>query len=211
MKWKVVREGLTSKTCGLARVGQSELRAEVASPEVLNESVAFLDYVAGYVVSTGKRIRDGETVNYGYWLVKFIQSGDALEGWEYTAGATDFVRGVTLTVTYWRDQHATCARYQANFQPPRGDQFVAISLGVLEGDRVVYGVRYPSPEHMSGWWLTTDRYDGNVKSLKITHAYHVTSARPDLSHLIALPYGFCFDLSEGERVWFDEGALTQNL
>jgi hypothetical protein len=115
---------------------------------------------------------------------------------------------VTLAVTYWRDQHRTCERLRTEFQPPHPDRLVVISAGVLEGDRDVQGIRYPSPEHMSGWWLTTSRFDGNTKSLETTHAYHVTAARPDLAHLIALPYGFRFDLSQ-EDVWFDEKVAAE--
>ena len=63
---------------------------------------------------------------------------------------------------------------------------------------------------MSGWWLTTDRYDGNAKSLRTEHLYHVTAARQDLSRYLALPYGFRFDLSKGESVWFEESVANQS-
>jgi hypothetical protein len=102
----------------------------------------------------------------------------------------------------------TCERLHAEFRPPSPDQLVVISVGVLEGDGGVQGVRYPSPEHMSGWWLTTSRYDGNPDSLKTIHACHVMNARPELAHLMALPYGFRFDLSHGEDIWFDESVAS---
>jgi len=57
---------------------------------------------------------------------------------------------------------------------------------------------------MSGWWITTKLYDGDVKSLKHEHTYHVTAARPDLAKYLALPDGFRFDLSRIEDVWRDE-------
>jgi hypothetical protein len=71
----------------------------------------------------------------------------------------------------------------------------------------VQGIRYPSPDHMSGWWITTDRYDGNIKSLRYEHTYHVTAARPALAKYLALPDGFRFNFSAGEEVWFDEKVL----
>jgi hypothetical protein len=168
-----------------------------------------LRYVNEYLESSGTILKHGETLVYGYWLTKFIKADDLLEAWEYNADATEFVQGVTRTVSYWRDQHRTCGRLQAKFEPPRPDQLVVISAGVLEGDKDVQGVRYPSPEHMAGWWFTTSRFDGNTESLKTTHAYHVTAARPDLAHLIALPYGFRFDLSHGEDVWFDASVAAE--
>ena len=57
---------------------------------------------------------------------------------------------------------------------------------------------------MSGWWITTDQYDGDINSLKQEHTYHLTDARSDLAKYIAFPSGFRFDLSSFEDVWFDE-------
>lgn len=183
--------------------------ATVMSPDLAPEAEAFLWYVSEYLQSRGAVLKHGETLVYGYWLTKFIQKDELLEAWEYNAEATEFVPGVTRTVTFWRDQHQTCDRLQAKFEPPRPDQLVVISAGILEGDKDVQGVRYPSPQHMAGWWLTTSRFDGNTESLKTTHAYHVTATRPDLAHLIALPYGFRFDLSHREDVWFDASVAAE--
>jgi hypothetical protein len=63
---------------------------------------------------------------------------------------------------------------------------------------------------MSGWWITTGRYDGNTASLKREHLRHLTAARPDLARLIALPFGFRFDLTHHEDVWFDPQTLGHN-
>jgi hypothetical protein len=45
---------------------------------------------------------------------------------------------------------------------------------------------------MSGWYLSTDRYDGNARSLRTIHAYHVVLARPDVARFLALEPGFFF-------------------
>lgn len=206
---EIIREGNTARTKGLSDLGHSELLATVAISDLAQEAESFLLYVAEYLRSAGTALNDGETFQYGYWLTKFVKAHTFLNAYEYNANATDFVPGVTLTVTYWHDQHQTCERLKANFEPPRPDRLVVISSGVLEGDRNVQGVRYPSPEHMAGWWLTTSGFDGDTKLLKTTHAYHLTAARPDLAHLIALPYGFRFDLSQGEDVWFDEAVAAE--
>jgi hypothetical protein len=209
MTIEIIREGHSARTRGLGDLGQRDLLATVATPDLVAEAEAFLRYVIGYLNSVNTVLRQGETLAYGYWLTKFIETDSYLEAWEYTADATEFVPGVTLTMTYWRDQRRTCERLHATFEPPRPDRLFVISAGVLEGDRDVQGVRYPSPEHMSGWWLTTSRFNGDTASLKTTHAYHITAARPDLAHLIALPYGFRFDLSHTEDVWFDENVAVE--
>jgi hypothetical protein len=196
------------RTIGLASVGHSELRAEVRDPELMGEAEEFLNYVTHYVTTSGKRIGPGETMAYGYWLVKFERADDnTLETWEYKADASDFVKGANLTLRYWRDQHIICKLHGAEFRPPRPDKMTVVSDGVLEG-APVEGVRYPSPDHMSGWWITTDQYNGDIKTLKHQHTYHVTAARPELVKYLALPDGFRFNLSATEDVWLDEKVAS---
>ncbi|UTW45427.1 hypothetical protein KFE80_00380 [bacterium SCSIO 12696] len=103
-----------------------------------------------------------------------------------------------------QNQKACCNHYKADFIPPNPDQMVAISEGVLSGTLEIEGVRYPSPEHMSGWWLTTDLYNGDVESLETVHFSHVADARPEIAQYLALPFGYRFVLGgESEHVWFD--------
>ena len=196
------------RTLGLASVGHLEFRAEVLDPELMGEAEEFLNYVTHYVTTSGKRIGPGETMAYGYWLVKFERADDnTLETWEYKADASDFVKGANLTLRYWRDQHIICKLHEAEFRPPRPDKLTVVSAGVLEG-APVEGVRYPSPDHMSGWWITTDQYNGDIKTLKHQHTYHVTAARPELAKYLALPDGFRFNLSGVEDVWLDEKVAS---
>jgi hypothetical protein len=195
------------RTKGLRSSGYSEISVDVDAG-LIEESERFLKYVADYVLVSGKQLMSGETMAYGYWLLKFqgLEQGDQLETWEYRADASDFIKGADLTLSYWRDQHFVCNRYGAAFSPPRPDKLTVISSGVIEG-LPAQGIRYPSPDHMSGWWITTDLYDGDIKSLRHEHTYHVTAARPDLAKYLALPYGFRFNFSVSEDVWLDENAL----
>ena len=192
------------RTVGLASSGYWELRTEVSDSEFLKDAEEFLHFVANYLTTSNNRILPGETMPYGYWLVKFENGGSkTLETWEYNSEATEFIKGTNLTLRYWREQHLVCHQYGAEFKPPRPDKLTVISQGVLEG-LPVQGVRYPAPDHMSGWWITTDQYDGDINSLKNHHTYHVTAARPDLARYLALPEGFRFDLSVKQDVWLDE-------
>ena len=201
-------DSLAVRTEGLRLHSLPEIEASVETPDLVDGAKAYLFFVADYLLKDRKTIRPGETMAYGYWLTKFESMGpDLLEVWEYNADATEFVKGASLTLTYWRDQHALCRGYDAEFQPPRPDRLTVISQGVLEG-RPVQGARYPSPDDMSGWWITTDLYNGDVSTLKHEHTYHVTAARPDLAKFLALPVGFRYDLSTHEDVWFDQGVLA---
>ncbi|MGE9819633.1 immunity protein Imm33 domain-containing protein [Acinetobacter baumannii] len=63
---------------------------------------------------------------------------------------------------------------------------------------------------MSGWWLTADKYDGDIETLKNVHFTLILEKRPDLAIYMALPYGYRFILGgEEEHVWFDENALDE--
>jgi hypothetical protein len=207
----LIVEGLQVRTAGLAAQGHPELIVKVSDAGLIPESEALLLYITAYLQDRKVKLRPNETMGYGYWLIKFKMAEPALlEVWEYNAQATKFIRGATRTLTYWRDQHKICEKFKGEFSPPRPDKLAVISEGILEGDNTVQGVRYPSPEHMSGWWLTTNRYNGSVESLKTTHLYHVTAARPDLTPYIALPYGFRFEVGEREDVWFDGKVATSS-
>lgn len=99
-----------------------------------------------------------------------------------------------------------------NLIPVKNDQLVVVSDGVLEGD-LVEGVRYPSPDHMSGWWIITEKYNGDTATLRTEHFSHLLEKRNDLLKYLDLPYGYRF-FQDGykqnnEDIWFDKGILEQ--
>jgi|RhiMetdeSRZDD1v2_1073273.scaffolds.fasta_scaffold171932_2 hypothetical protein len=201
-------DGLRVSTTGLSKKGQAELTVAVDSADLLEEAENFLRFVVRYLDRTGARITAGQTLNYGYWMVKFEPiEGGALDVWEYDPEFRELQRGGSLTLRYWRDQNEICELFHASFEPPNAGKLTAVSIGVLEG-RPVQAVRYRFGDPMSGWLIVTDQYDGNVKSLTNHHTYHVTARRPDLAKFVALPAGFRFDQASGERVWFDAEAAA---
>ena len=204
-----VTDGLAVTTRGMLQEGLPEIRVQVDTSSLLPECERFLRFVTDYLLKAGSRIKSGETMNFGYWLVKFQGVGkDLLDVWEYNSEGTDFVIGGSLALRYWRDQHDVCSEHQAEFTPPRPDKLTVVSAGVLQG-LPTQGVRYPWQEHMSGWLLVTEKWDQDIKSLTHHHTYHVTSARPDLARFLALPVGFRFDVTKGERVWWDDEVARQ--
>lgn len=101
-------------------------------------------------------------------------------------------------------QRDCCTHYQADFMPPGRDKLVVISEGVYEEGTQIEGVRYPSPDHMSGWWLTTEKYTGDIGTLKTVHFQHIIDKRPEVAIYMALPFGYRFILGgTSEHVWFD--------
>ena len=105
-------------------------------------------------------------------------------------------------------QQACCENFKAQYTPTSEEQLVVISEGVYEG-MALEGVRYPAPSHMSGWWLTTDLYDGNTQTLKTVHFSHIVAQRPQIAIYMALPPGYRFKLGgDDEHVWFDEAVAN---
>jgi hypothetical protein len=199
-------DGLTMTTLGLRSSGGLEICATADDIDLMEECRRFLLFAAAYI-EDGNQIMAGETLGYGYWITKAMADDKCgLCFWEYTSDAKEYVPGISNTLRYWRDQHQICEAASSLFSPPNAQQLVTISDGVFEGDDV-QGVRYPSPTHMSGWWITTDRYDGNASSLKTVHAYHLTAQRPDLARFLALAYGYRFYSDNGE-VRFDQKIIT---
>ena len=109
-------------------------------------------------------------------------------------------------------QDKCCSHYKVKPDFVLDSQMVVISKGIYEGVVPVEGVRYASPKHTSGWWLTTDEYDGDINSLKTVHFKHVVENRPELAIYMALPVGYRFLLGgESEHVWFDKDAASESV
>lgn len=166
------------------------------------------NYLISYIKDSKKEIIDGQTIAYHSWLLKFIQnSKNYFSIYEVTNSGNDFIEGVELAIEIIDAQMLQCDNFKVRPLFPTFSQMIVISKGVLDGCDV-NAVRYPSPSHMTGWWLTTDLYDGNVNSLETIHYFHVVFKRPDVVKYMALPFGFrFFSGEEGGEQWFDADVL----
>ncbi|WP_157201578.1 hypothetical protein [Massilia sp. Root418] len=159
---------LTTSTDGLSSELGYEISATVDDITLIDECRRFVLFVANYVLK-GRKIKPEETLAYGYWITKVrLEISGRLNFWEYRPDAREYVPGISNTLRYWREQHEVCNAIGSVFSPPNAEQLITVSEGVFEGDDV-QGVRYRSPSHMSGWWITTDRYNGALSSLKNVH------------------------------------------
>jgi hypothetical protein len=205
MEIMLANDALTISTKGLISELGYEISATVDDIALANECRDFVIFVAKYV-SKGNKVKPEETLAYGYWLTKArYEISGRLSFWECAPDAREYVAGVSNTLRYWREQHQVCDAIGSVFSPPNAEQLITVSEGVFEGDDV-QGVRYRSPSHMSGWWITTDRYNGALSSLKNVHAYHLTASRPDLTRFLALAVGYRFYSDNGE-VKFDPKTI----
>jgi len=195
-------------TRGLVDLGMHELALHDERPAWSNDARTLLAYTMQYVESSGNRIVPGQTMSYGFWLVKFVlNDSSVLEVHEYDEDGELFVKGARLSMEFWREQHRICQIVGAAFHPPRPDKLVAVSSD-LPHAAVVEGVRYNLEDPMSGWIITSQGYDGPVQTLRGEHAWHLVRLRRDLIRFLALPVGYRFTSDREDAVRFDPGVAT---
>lgn len=204
MALQVVLSGLVARTHGLTSHGLPELEVSVKDASLLPDAQRFLSNMGEALQQGTIHLHPGETVQCGYWIVKFdAKSPGLLSATEPNAENTEFVPGADLALSYRRDQKRVCREQGASFEPPNPLSLIACSDGLREGRSPIGGTRYRHSGKMSGWFLSTDLYDGTNNTVKLHHAYHVTAARPELVNYLALPPGYRFDHGESPKIWFD--------
>lgn len=204
-----IRDGEYLVTQGLKEVTGIELRILVKGHS--EESyVRVLDYVCNYLIDEGVDVVNDHTIAFHSWLLQFkLEVTGFADLWEASSDGDGFCKGVDYALTVVREQERECRKRSVTPLFPTFGQKIVISKGVYEG----YGVdavRYSSPNHMTGWWVTTDLYDDNIESLMTVYFYHVAFKRPDILKYFALPFGYRFYITDEEKdVWFDQKALEE--
>jgi hypothetical protein len=197
-------DGARVRTVGLAGGAQKDLVLPIVQERHRDLAHDLLRHMVEYARTAGRPLLAGETFAFGTSLLKFVGGeGDLLEVWENVRDAVEFAPGAGRALDAHAVQSEECRAPAAAFDPPAPHTRVVVSDGVFEDAPGLEGVRYPSPPHMSGWWLTTDRYDGNADSLRTEHLGHLTARRPDLVRYLALPFGYRFWGAPERHVRFD--------
>jgi len=165
------------------------------------------DYVLDYFVSTKQKIVDGETFGCGSWLLYFKCNSIYIELHELkniSEGKNIYEFDVSLSIKFLKEQTELIKKYDVPFSNiPLIGQKIAVSEDIYSGSEV-NGVRYSAPDHMTGWYLTSNSFNGNVNSLKVDYLYSLLKTRPDLGKFLALPEGYRFFKDHlGEEVWID--------
>lgn len=183
-------------TEGLFFIIGKELKLHIGSYK--NEDyLEVIKYLINYCVDTNPIITDTQNIGYYSWLLQFkLDEDNRYDLYEANADGSGFNKGCDTAISVVRQQGEIC--WQQNLIPlfPNFNQSVVISDGVYEG-RDIEGIRYDSPSDESGWYLITDDYNDDIKSLKMVHFYHVAFARPDILKYLAMPFGFRFIMKEG--------------
>lgn len=195
MKYKGIQiyvvENLYVETKGLDSYINKEIRLKTGKNQPENY-VEVIKYLIDYIVDSKAIISENQNIGYYSWLLQFRMDEDNYyDLYEANSDGSDFNRGCDTAISVVREQSEICR--QQNLLPlfPNFNQSVVISSGVYEG-KDIEGIRYDSPQKESGWYLITDDYNDDIKTLKVVHFYHVVFARPDILKYLALPFGYRF-------------------
>jgi hypothetical protein len=174
-----------------------------------HDYIIIVEYLIDYIFNTQPTITSGQTISYYSWLLKFVDQDGYLEIWEASNDGTIYSKGADHSIRIKNEQDRICLIENVKPLYPSFNQKIAISQGVYDG-LPINGVRYPSPLHMTGWWLTTDLYNDKIESLMVVHFYHVAFKRADILPYLALPNGFRFYIGHNDvSVRFDNEVASQ--
>lgn len=182
-----------------------EIRVAIGENQPENY-IEIIKYIIDYILDNKPIISENQNIGYYSWLLQFrVDDDNYYSLYEANADGSNFNKGCDTAISVVRSQSETCA--QLNLVPhfPNFNQSVVISDGVYEG-KDIEGIRYDAPQDESGWYLITDDYDDNIKSLKMVHFYHVAFTRPDILKYLAIPFGYRFLMKNGNiAITKDEG------
>jgi len=191
-----INDNIYVETKGLNSHLGKEIRIIIGSQH-REDYIDIIKYIVDYIVTNRPTISESQSICYYSWLLQFrLMDKNYYDLYEINSDGSDFIRGCDTAISIIRNQSEICSHYKLPAQFPNFSQMIVISKGVYEG-KDIEGIRYESPEHMSGWWLITDDYDNNIESLITVHYHHVIFQRPDILKYLALPFGYRFLMENG--------------
>lgn len=169
-----------------------------------------LNYLIDYFL-VESNIANEQTITFHSWLLQLRKvTGRYYDLWEVKSDGDGFIEGVDYSLQVVNQQEEECRKQGVKPIFPTFGQKVVISKGVYDGYDVD-SVRYPSPDHMTGWWVTTELYDDDIETLMIVHYFDIAFKRPDILKYFALPFGYRFYMTKEEKnIWFDESVLIDD-
>jgi hypothetical protein len=203
---KIKSEDNYLSTINLKRFVGFELKLLIREKHY-DQYIKVVNYLINYFLDYTPVINNDQTIAYHSWLLKFVIVNNVINLYEVQSNGDGFIEGVDYAIKVVAEQKEECTKHNTNTLFPLFSQMIVVSKGVLEG-RTIDAVRYPSPSHMTGWWLTTELYNNEISSLETIHYYHLAFKRLDIIKYLALPFGYRFLAGEQKEVWFDNNILS---
>ena len=77
LKIETYRSGalITMRTEGLSAIGYPDILVDFNDAELTSEAETFLNYVSDYMIKSRAKLWAGETMVFGYWIIRFQDAG----------------------------------------------------------------------------------------------------------------------------------------
>jgi hypothetical protein len=200
------------RSVGLARLGQGELCIRVSSRrdyDYDHRVMGVMNFIVDYIVNTGARIRAGESLEYGWTLLRFLERAPSLlEAHEIMDPFSDeaeppVVPGIDRALSLAEASRNVMRRNRLTGSsdfPYRGK--TAVTCAHLAGvpSRQLFIERYePDKPRDSGWSITcgTAAKSHQTEDLRVEHLVHVGARRRFVVPYLTIPVGsaVAFDLT----------------
>jgi len=204
------------RSVGLQAVGQMEIAARVRAGrahEWDHRVMAVLNFVANYVVQTGARILPGETMQYGWTQLRFLQRTPSLlevhelEDVYSEDPQPSAVPGVDRAIRLGEAADDVMLRNRltgtSDF-PYRGKTAVSCVHWPTAAMRRLFMERVaPHDSDDSGWTVTCGNTDATHETADLVteHLAHIAARRPFIVPYLTMPVG-------GAVAFDDEGAIV---
>ena len=198
-------------TQGLDVLIGKELRLSMQQHD-LEDYIKLYIYIIDYIIESDKLIiSPDQTIVYHSWVLKFIGNNFLYyDIWEVSKQGETYINGADCAIEIIKQQQGICHSNNTKAIFPLFNQLVVISECIFKNLNDFEAVRYPSPDHMTGWWITTSLFNGDVKSLLTVHYYHVAFKRHDILQYLALPYGYRVNAIEKiVNILFDDNVFNE--
>ncbi|WP_147473944.1 immunity protein Imm33 domain-containing protein [Chryseobacterium nematophagum] len=201
---ELINDQIYFYTKGLTPFINKEIRLHIGDSDKDDYQNA-LKYIIDYIINDKPSISNDQTIAYYSWLLQFRSIDQKyFDLYEVISNGEGFIKGCDIAISIIRSQSEICAKHNLIPIFPTFSQNIVISKGVYEG-MDIEAIRYESPTHMCGWWLITDDYDDDPKSLMNVHYYDVAFTRPDILKYLALPFGYRFFMKNDKvEIFIDE-------
>jgi hypothetical protein len=198
-------------TTGLAEMGQTEF-ALVQTANLTEDAAArVLRYIADYVVASGRHIKSGETMRYGWSTLRFSPSSDGTNlmveelANPFSPRSDTYVRGAATALAILLEQDATVRRNGVQtiaHHPHRSELAVICRYVTPQSDLMVFDRLKSTRQDDSGWFVGCGNPNHNhndANELGKIHLVHLAEISPKIVAYLAMP--------EDTRVVFDHGSV----
>ncbi|MDR6923734.1 hypothetical protein [Chryseobacterium sp. 2987] len=195
-----VVDNLYIETKELVSYISKEIRVAIGNNQS-EDYIEVIKYIVDYIVDSKPVVSENQNIGYYSWLLQFrLGENECYDLYEANLDGSGFNKGCDVAIEVVRQQCEMCGQLNLIPRFPTFNQLIVISDGVYEG-KDIEGIRYGDlPQNQCGWYLITDDYNDDIKTLKLVHFYHVAFSRPDILKYLAIPFGYRFLMQEDNIV-----------